>query len=438
MFRYYLKLGVLSIRGNPALSALMIAAIGIGIGACMTIVTIHHVMSGNPIPQKSSSLYMVQIDNWSPDEPYDEPNEPPPQSTYLDATGLYAAGKGFRQVISYKSDRVVQPAEQSELPFEIITRATTYAFFSMFDVPFQFGSGWDETADNSLERVVVIARILNERLFGGNDSVGEPININGETYRIVGVLDDWQPVPKFYDLNNNPYEESEQLFLPFTVAVAGEHDSNGNTNCWKPFDGGYEAFLNSECVWIQTWVELPTADDKARYEALLASYVDEQKDLGRFPRPMNNRLSDVEEWMDINEVVDDDVNVLLGLAVLFLVVCLLNTVGLLLAKVMRRSKDISLRRALGASRQSLFAQFIIEAGIIGVAGGLLGIALTWLGLRGIENLFAGMDFIQRLVTMDWSMVTLAVVLAIVSAIAAALYPTWRAANVTPASQLRIQ
>jgi putative ABC transport system permease protein len=438
MFRYYLKLGVLSIRGNPALSALMIAAIGIGIGACMTIVTIHHVMSGNPIPQKSSSLYMVQIDNWSPDEPYDEPNEPPPQSTYLDATGLYAAGKGFRQVISYKSDRVVQPAEQSELPFEIITRATTYAFFSMFDVPFQFGSGWDETADNSLERVVVIARILNERLFGGNDSVGEPININGETYRIVGVLDDWQPVPKFYDLNNNPYEESEQLFLPFTVAVAGEHDSNGNTNCWKPFDGGYEAFLNSECVWIQTWVELPTADDKARYEALLASYVDEQKDLGRFPRPMNNRLSDVEEWMDINEVVDDDVNVLLGLAVLFLVVCLLNTVGLLLAKVMRRSKDISLRRALGASRQSLCAQFIIEAGIIGVAGGLLGIALTWLGLRGIENLFAGMDFIQRLVTMDWSMVTLAVVLAIVSAIAAALYPTWRAANVTPASQLRIQ
>jgi putative ABC transport system permease protein len=438
MFRYYLKLGVLSIRGNPALSALMIAAISIGIGACMTIVTIHHVMSGNPIPQKSSSLYMVQIDNWSPDEPYDEPNEPPPQSTYLDATGLYAAGKGFRQVISYKSDRVVQPAEQSELPFEIISRATTYAFFSMFDVPFQFGSGWDETADNSLERVVVIARILNERLFGGNDSVGEPININGETYRIVGVLDDWQPVPKFYDLNNNPYEESEQLFLPFTVAVAGEHDSNGNTNCWKPFDGGYEAFLNSECVWIQTWVELPTADDKARYEALLASYVDEQKDLGRFPRPMNNRLSDVEEWMDINEVVDDDVNVLLGLAVLFLVVCLLNTVGLLLAKVMRRSKDISLRRALGASRQSLFAQFIIEAGIIGVAGGLLGIALTWLGLRGIENLFAGMDFIQRLVTMDWSMVTLAVVLAIVSAIAAALYPTWRAANVTPASQLRIQ
>jgi putative ABC transport system permease protein len=132
------------------------------------------------------------------------------------------------------------------------------------------------------------------------------------------------------------------------------------------------------------------------------------------------------------------VTVLLGLAVLFLVVCLLNTIGLLLAKVMRRGKDISLRRALGASKQSLFAQYIIEAGLIGIAGGLLGIVLSWLGLRGVENLFTGMDFVQRLVVMDWSMVALAVLLAIVSALAAALYPTWRAANVTPASQLRIQ
>ena len=52
MFRYYLKLGLLSIRANPALSALMVAAIAIGIGACMTIATIHHIMGGNPIPHK--------------------------------------------------------------------------------------------------------------------------------------------------------------------------------------------------------------------------------------------------------------------------------------------------------------------------------------------------------------------------------------------------
>ena len=74
MFRYYLKLGILSIRANPALSALMVAAIGIGIGACMTIVTIHYIMGGNPIPHKSDQLFHVQLDSWDPTESYVDPS----------------------------------------------------------------------------------------------------------------------------------------------------------------------------------------------------------------------------------------------------------------------------------------------------------------------------------------------------------------------------
>ena len=439
MFRYYVKLGLLSIRANPALSALMVAAIGVGIGACMTIVTIYYVMSGNPIPHKSDDLYYVQVDNWSPDDPYDEPNEPPNQLTYLDANGLYAAGDDFQQVVSFKSDRVAQPDGEDERPFEVETRATTHEFFPMFDVPFRYGAGWDASADAAEERVVVIADTLNERLYGGENSVGRMLTLNGESYRIVGVLDYWQPVPKFYDLNNNPYESPEQLFLPFSVAVAGEHGSSGNTNCWKPVDdGGYPSFLNSECIWIQMWAELPTSAERERYHQFLDAWVEGQKALGRFARPLNNRLSNVEDWMENQEVVEDDVSVLLGLAILFLVVCLLNTIGLLLAKVMRRSKDISLRRAVGASKQTLFTQYVIEAGLIGLGGGLLGIALTWFGLRGIETLFSEMDFIRNLVRMDWVMVLFAVTLAVLSALAAALYPTWRACSISPASQLRIQ
>lgn len=439
MFRYYMKLGVLSIRSNPALSALMVAAIGIGIGACMSIVTIYHVMSGNPIPQKSGDLHYVQVDSWSPDEPFSDDGDPPNQLTYLDATGLYAAGSDFTQVVFFQSNRVIQPSGDNDLPFELETRATTHEFFHIFDVPFQFGGGWEASADVNEERVVVLAQALNEQLFGGENSVGEILMINGEAYRIVGVLDYWQPLPKFFDLNNNPYDEPEQLFLPFSVAVAGEHGRAGNTNCWAPVDdGGYESFLGSECIWIQMWAELTSEDEKEQYLQFLDAYVDEQKTLGRFPRPLNNRVNDVEEWMDEQEVVDEDVSVLLGLAILFLIVCLLNTIGLLLAKVMRRSKDISLRRALGASKQAMFTQYIIEAGLIGIGGGVLGITLTWVGLRGIENLFSEMEYIRNLVRMDWLMVIAAVVLAVVSALAAALYPTWRACNITPASQLRIQ
>jgi putative ABC transport system permease protein len=439
MFRYYLKLGLLSIRANPALSALMISAIAIGIGAFMTIVTIRHVMGDNPIEHKNDVLFHVQVDNWNPDDPYDEPNEPPEQMTYLDTSALIDADRAHRQVVSFKASRVVQPDGDEMLPFQEEVRATTSDFFVMFDVPFKYGSGWDAAADRSNERVAVLSEEMNDKLFGGEDSVGRTVRMNDEPFRIVGVLDEWNPIPTFYDLNNNPFVGPEEIYAPFPVAIAGEWSSAGNTNCWKsPDEGGYEGFLASECTWMQMWVELRDADEKAAYEQFLDDYVMEQKKLGRFPRELNNRLSTPAEWMLNQEVVDETVSVLLALSGLFLVVCLLNTIGLLLAKVIRRSNDISLRRALGASKGALFRQYIIEAGLIGVAGGLAGIGMTWLGLRGIENLFSGYDFIQYLVTMDWSMVALAVGLSLACALGAALYPTWRACRVSPATTLRIQ
>ena len=439
MLRYYVKLGLLSIRANPALSALMVAAIAIGIGACMTIVTVRHVMADNPIEHRNDVLYHVQLDNWNPNDPYEDPNEPPEQVTYLDATALLQANRAYRQVISFKSDRVVQPDNDDILPFQEEVRATSADFFAMFDVPFKFGSGWDAAADRAEERVTVLSAAMNDRLFGGEDSTGRMLMMNNEPYRVVGVLDDWNPVPTFYDLNNNPFDGPEQIYTPFSLAVSGEWGSSGNNSCWKPpEEGGYEGYLASECIWIQMWVELRDRAEKEAYAQFLDDYVMEQKQLGRFPRALNNRLSTPEEWMINREVVDDTVSVLLALSLLFLTVCLLNTIGLLLAKVIRRGNDISLRRALGASKAELFKQYIVEAGMIGVAGGIAGIGMTWLGLRGIENVFSDYDFIDYLVTMDWEMVGLAVALAIVSALGAALYPTWRACRVSPASTLRIQ
>ena len=69
----------------------------------MTVVTVHYVMSGNPIPQKSEVLHYVQLDSWDPDNPYDdESNLPPDQVTYLDATALLRAGAARRQVATFK------------------------------------------------------------------------------------------------------------------------------------------------------------------------------------------------------------------------------------------------------------------------------------------------------------------------------------------------
>jgi putative ABC transport system permease protein len=437
MIRYYAKLGLLSIRQNPVLSLLMVAAIATGIGACMTIVNIDYIMSGNPIPHRSRLLYHVQLDSWDPFQAAEEPNEPPDQLTYIDGTALLQAGKARRQVLSYRTGRVIQPEGRDQLPFQVSSRSTTADFFRMFDTPFLYGGGWDKSADDGAAYVIVLTRAINDQLFGGENSVGRNVVMNGDTYRVTGVLDTWQPMPKFYDVSNQSFGGAEEVYFPFSVSIAEEVSSGGNTNCWKPMDEtGWQAFINSECVWMQLWVELHGAAERDDYMAFLDAYVESQKTAGRFPRPMNNRLYDVMGWMQNRQVVEKDVRVLLGLALLFLVVCLLNTIGLLLAKIMRRSGDIGLRRALGASRRAIFAQYIVEAGLIGIAGGIAGIGMTRLGLQGIKVLYGEFDFVERLVRLDWVMISTAILLAVISALAAALYPTWRACGIHPASQLK--
>jgi putative ABC transport system permease protein len=437
MFSYYLKLGWLSIRRNPLLSTLMVAAIAVGIGASMSIITVNYVMSSNPIPQKSDQLFYVQIDSGDPNQQDEGFFEASDQVTYIDAMALMKAGKAFRQVASNRSGLVLEPQGEDEMPFSVGTRNTWADFFPMFDLPFIYGSGWDDSSDQNLERVVVLSKEINERVFGGEDSVGRSIRLNGMDFQVVGVLDKYQPTPRFYDVTNDAFGETEELFIPFNVAVEYEFPRNGNTSCWKAPDGdGLEAFMNSECVWIQFWAELRNETEKQEYMAFLNAYVEQQKELGRFQRPMNNHLSNVMEWMEHEEVVEDDARVMLGLSLLFLVVCLLNTIGLLLAKFMGKSTDISLRRALGATRSSLFIQHMIESGLIGLGGGIFGLGLTWLGLRGIEMLFE--DIVDNLVSLDWVMVMTAIGLAIASALLAGLYPTWRACRIAPASQLKIQ
>lgn len=110
--------------------------------------------------------------------------------------------------------------------------------------------------------------------------------------------------------------------------------------------------------------------------------------------------------------------------------------GLMLAKIMGRAGDIGERRALGASRRAIVAQCLIEAGVVGLAGGLLGLALTALGLMGLRSLLS--EQVSRLTHFSAGDIAIAVSLAGVATTLAGLYPTWCAAHVQPAWQLKAQ
>jgi putative ABC transport system permease protein len=438
MFAYYFDLALRSFRRNKALTVLMVLAIALGIGTSMTTLTIFHVLSGDPLPQKSDQLFYVQLDAANMDG-YSPGEEPEEQLTRFDAEELLRQKRGDRQAMMTGGNVAIEPQKQGLDPFYADARYTSADFFPMFDIPFLHGGGWSAEQDARRARVAVISKALNDKLFGGGNSVGKPVRFGGTEFQVVGVLDEWRPVPRFFDLNSNRYGEAEQAYVPFSTSRDLKMDRNGSMNCWQGStentDPEGETGVNAPCVWIQYWVDLDSAAKVADYRQYLANYSDQQRAGGRFLRPTNVRLRGLMEWLDYKRVVPNDVRMQVWLAFGFLLVCLLNTVGLLLAKFMRRSSEIGVRRALGASRRAIFAQCLVEAGTVGLAGGILGLGLAELGLWAVRQQPTGFS---ELIHLDLAMLATTFAIAIVASVLAGLLPAWHACQVTPAIQLKSQ
>ncbi|MGC1547477.1 MAG: ABC transporter permease [Rhodanobacter sp.] len=436
MMGYYLELALRSLKRNPVLTTLMVIAIGFGVASSMTTYAVFRAVSGDPLPHKSTQLFVPQIDNWGPAR-HRVSNDLSDSLSYTDAMALMHAHAAKRQTAIYPVSYTVVPENASYQPFNVNGYAAYADFFPMFEVPFRFGSGWNAVQDDQRANAVVISSQLNQQLFGGGNSIGRTLILDGRDYRVTGVVADWNPSPRFYDVNNgNAFGDAPDFYLPFTRAIdnqtgiSGRNDCSG-TNGQAP---GFDGWLHSECVWASFWAELPDAAAVSQYRSFLEGYAAEQQRTGRFHWAPNVRLFNLTQWLEHERAVPPETRVSLVVALGFLLVCLVNTIGLLLAKFMRRAQEIGVRRALGASRAEIYIQFLTEAAIVGVAGGVLGLLLTVIGVLSVGLVFE--PEIARLAHVSIGLFGLTMLVAIVATVIAAFYPTWRAARVQPAWQLK--
>lgn len=438
MFGYYLQLAFQSLRRSRALTFLMILAIAVGIGASMTTLTVMHILAGDPLPGRSGQIFYPQVDA---DPTRDDSKEPVDLMDYRSAVDLWTAHRADRQALIAEGDiRVVAPnATIPALKRHML--ATTSDFFSMFDVPFQYGHGWSADDDENRTRLVVISDDLNNKLFGGSDSTGRTLRLRDSDLRIVGVLKPWRPSPLFYDVaggrfaegdTSDFYAKPQDVMIPFST---GQDINQGHFDpftCWHVPDPNSRQ-QDSPCVWVRLWVQLDDASKVSAYRRFVADYAAQQMTLGRFSHAGNTRMRNLMEWLDFNHVVPSDVRLETWLAIAFLVICLFNTVGLLLAKFLRRGGEIGVRRALGATRRAVFMQCLMEAATIGLLGGFGGWLLTLLGLwivRRQPTAYAD------LVHLDLSMFLWTFAASIAATLLAGLLPAFRASRVAPALQLK--
>ena len=446
MVGYYLRLAHKSFWRTPGLTALMIGSVALGIGVCIVTLTVYHATSRNPISWKGDRLYAVTMDSWDPHAPAnpERPELPPNQVTYRDAKYLLDSPIPLRKVVMFQTQDVISGGDAHPKPAPLNTRVTTADFFQTFDVPFRYGGGWKGNDDAASAPVIVLSKEQNEKLFGDVNSVGRTIRWNDREFRIIGVLDTWFPTPKFYDLTRGSFDPPEDAYVPFGWAETLERFPNGGrVACWQDESiPSFAAFLHSDCVWLQMWVELPDAASRDRMQGVIDAYWVEQHTAGRFQRPRNNRLTKVSGWLIDQHVVQNDNRILVGIAFAFLAICLLNTVGMMVAKFLKAAPSISVRRALGATRAEIFLQHLIEVGLLCAAGAAAGLALAAVGLAQVHALYAQGEFgrggYQELTHFDTVSVVWALVLAVLAGLGAGLYPAWRAGRPPPATYLKIQ
>ena len=435
MLVYYIDLAVRSLRRNPILTGLMVLAIGLGIGASMTMVTVLHVMTDDPLPGRSAQLFTPHVDPLPLD--YKEGGGGPTASdnfTWPDAMALLTARRATRQAAMAGGNLLLRPDRAGVQPFYVAGRYTSADFFTMFGVPFVHGSGWSAADDAAGAQVVVVTETVARKLFGTADALGRTVRLGEHDYRLVGMIADWAPKPLFYADNvGSQYSDMDQFFLPLSVAVNQDLPVSGNQSNWSKDDVGI-AKRSATMSWLQFWVQLDTPAQVRAYRQYLVDYSAQQQALGRFQRPPTNaKLYSLMDWLAHENLVPTDVHLQLWLALGFLFVCMVNIVALLLAKFLRRSGEISVRRALGARQRDIFAQFGVESALIGVAGGALGLAVAQLGLWSIRQ---RPDDYARLAQMDASMLLGTLVLAVIASVLAGLLPAWRACRVPPALQLK--
>ena len=436
MFAYYLDLALRSLRRNKVLTALMVLAIAVGIGASMTTLTVMHLLSGDPVPTRSGTLFYPQVDpdpNPGMKQPYD-------MMDYRSALDLWSAHRADRQAMVTSSQLRLTAPQVNLPPLMAQMLSTTSDFFPMFDVPFRYGSGWTARDDENRARVAVISSDLNDKLFNGANSVGRTLRLKDTDVRIIGVLAPWRPSPQFYDVAGGRfsngdtasfYSKPEDVFVPFQSSLEINAGGFQPFTCWSMPDPAH--MLNSPCVWVALWVQLNDAAKVSGYRRFVADYAAQQKALGRFVHADDTQLRSLMGWLDFNQVVPSDVRLQTWLAFAFLLICLFNTVGLLLAKFLRRAGEIGVRRALGASRAAVFAQCLVEAGLIGLLGGAGGLLLTLLGLWLVRS--QPVEYAD-LVHLDTAMFLATFALAVAASLLAGVLPALRASRMAPSLQLK--
>ncbi|MCG9126673.1 ABC transporter permease [Candidatus Poribacteria bacterium] len=319
--------------------------------------------------------------------------------TVEDLNILRQRGKNFRYATPEISSRAQVKYLSKNTNTTIVGTSPEYLVTANFQI--ENGMFFTENHIIYRERVCVLGKTVVDTLFGNRDPVGKTVKIKNVSFHVLGVMKE-----KGASGWRNP---DDQVFIPYSTAMKRVF---GNE------------FLSSISVQANSDKDLEDA------EAEVTEIIRKQHKIPANKEP-DFHVRNQAEFMEMFEASGQTfTNMILGIAVVSLLVGGIGIMNIMLVSVTERTKEIGLRKAVGAQRLDILIQFLVESTTLALIGGIVGVGVGIGGALLVPSIW------------EWRTV-ISPVYGILSFIVSALvgvffgaYPAWKAAKLHPIDALR--
>jgi putative ABC transport system permease protein len=410
MLKHYLTMTIAVLRRRPFYTAISL----FGISFTLLVLMVMSAMADHmlaPMPPESRQARMLGVHSavmygpqsqWNSDAGYllfDRYAKNLPGVEELTIFGSY------QTVTTYLGDQRIS----SNL------KRTDAAFWRVFDFTFIEGGPYGQADVDEARFVAVISRESRQRLFGGANALGRSFEADGQTFRVVGVVENVS------DMRFVPFGD---VFAPLTTAKSDSYK--------QQIMGGFHAvalarstsdlpIIREEFNSRIAKAELP---DKA-YTNLVAPFETHYDSIAR-EGPWADRKNPDRQGARLTLLVA-------LLAVLFVTLPTVNLINVNISRILERASEIGVRKAFGAPTRTLVAQFIVENVILTLAGGAIGLVLSALVLRALNQ----SGFVAHSAfAVNPRVFGYAVLIAVAFGLISGVYPAWRMARLHPVEALK--
>ncbi len=387
------RMAIKSISGNKMRAFLTMLGIIIGVMALVILVSLVNGATGNVqerIASLGSDMMTVRITDNKGD-----PTAIEDLSGWMDEPelGLIAPAVSESITAKYGANSTTMTVYGTTAPYADIQKLTVLVgrFLKTVDV-------------NNHSFVCVLNETAATELFGYADCVGEDVSLNGYRFSVVGVLEDND------SSLTSPFRSGSLIaYIPYTSLIR------------------ISTTVTSEITtfYLSAADDVTTDTAKARMEELLLERLD--KDDDAFSISSQNALEST-----MNSVTSVLAVLLGGIAAISLVVGGIGIMNIMLVTVTERTREIGIRKAIGASRSVILLQFLVEAVVICMLGCAIGIFGSWGVLQLITTVVSGIDLTFK---MSGDIVLIAVGFCFLIGIVFGLYPANKAARMAPIDAL---